>query len=182
MENIAFVSAGTGYWLAVDKSGKLWGYGTNNSSGQIKRGITVPTTEPVEIMNDVAFASAGTTVSAAVKTDGSLWAWGELGGSEPEKIAENVSAADSGYSANGNVGLLYISGGKLYALGYDAQSGTDYDSPKEIMSDVAYISAYGGTVEAIKTDGTVTAWGDNSLAGLCSDDVSETGPVTIPIK
>ena len=72
------VAAGSRHSLAVDNSGRVWGWG-DNSSGQLGLGHTRPASAMSLITALPARAvavAAGTQHSAALLADGSVWVWG----------------------------------------------------------------------------------------------------------
>lgn len=105
MDNVAAVSGGRGFAMAIKTDGSLWGWGVN-SCGQIGDGtsdIYTPIGDikedyskdvPVKILDGVRAVSCGDDFTMAIKTDGSLWAWGanpngELGIAEEPDIYAN---------------------------------------------------------------------------------------------
>ena len=75
--NWASVAAGTGHTVAVKTDGTLWAWG-DNLSGQLGDGTTTDHSSPVQIGTATNWASvaAGVGHTVAIKTDGTLWAWG----------------------------------------------------------------------------------------------------------
>ncbi len=126
------ISLGNTHNLAV-KDGELWAWG-NNGSGQLGNGGTDEVDAPTKIGN-YAMVEAGITHSVAIREDGTLWTWG---------------SNDSGELGNG---------------GKDADSDGDADNvlmPSIIGSDKDWKTvAAASHVLAIKTDGTLWAWGNN---------------------
>jgi alpha-tubulin suppressor-like RCC1 family protein len=110
MDNVAFVSAGSEYSMAIKTDGSLWAWG-ENSEGQLGTGkyggdtaypnfyfdIGVDEAKPVKIMDNVVYVSASDDHTAAVTSDGTLWTWGSNSG---------------GGLGNGEIGQ-YISGYKI---------------------------------------------------------------------
>ena len=152
--NWASVSAGGLYTVAIKTDGSLWAWG-NNSYGQLGDGTSDNfKTTPVRIGSETNWAtvSAGVAHTVAIKTDGSLWAWG-----------------------NNYRGQLGDGTG-----GYDQQK----DTPVRIGSETNWASVSAGyehTV-AIKTDGSLWAWGDNYSGQLGNGTISynlKTTPVRI---
>lgn len=148
------VSSGSDHTLALKTDGTLWAWG-DNGSGELGDGTTVDKTMPVQIgtANDWQKISAGHNFSLAIKTDGTLWAWGFN------------SWGQLGNGAN----TRQISPVKI-------GTATDWQS----------ISASGGTTGghsiALKTNGTLWAWGRNSQGQLGDNTlVDKNQPIQIGV-
>jgi hypothetical protein len=143
MSNALAVSCGANNTAAILKDGSLWVWG-DNTYGQVGTGskghdITVPT----KIMDNVVTVSLGGNHTAAIKTDGSLWVWGS-----------NVK----GQIGNGGTG-----NDEFY---YSNQLEYNQTTPERIMTQVASVSCGLQYTVAVKKDGTVWAWGDNTYGEL----------------
>ena len=127
------ISVAHGHTLVLMEDGSLWGWGAGHFSMFEPRGES--NLYPTFIMDDVIFAVAGEYHSMAIKTDGGLWAWGD--------------------NFWGQIG-----------------DGTTLNrpSPVWVMDDVIYAAispsmasshASGGARSyAIRSDGTLWAWGE----------------------
>ena len=179
-EGIYAQQIATGYHsLVVKTDGTLWTWGRNNY-GQLGNGTTDNSHVPSKVMDGVAQVAAGNSHSFAVKTDGSLWAWGynsdgELGNgtsgsgtnvSTPVKIMDGVAQVAAGSYHS----LAVKTDGSLWAWGYNyngqlgngtSGSGTNVSTPVKIMDGVAQVAAGYSHSLAVKTDGTLWAWGYN---------------------
>ncbi len=192
----------TGSWhnLAIKTDGSLWAWG-GNASGQLGDATTVDKDEPVEIMDGVVSVAAGEHFSCAIKNDGSLWTWGDnstgqLGDGTrknkhtPIKIMDDVSFV----SAGSQRAFAIKTDGSLWAWGYNNDGclgdGTTEAklSPIKLMDDVScvvtakewYIEPEFDCAFAIKTDGTLWAWGENSN-GRLGDGTRENKLVPVKI-
>ena len=118
---------------AVKTDGTLWIWG-DNSSGQLGDNTQVPKSSPVQTIaggTNWKQVSIGGEHTAAIKTDGTLWTWG-----------------DNTYNA----------------LGDNTSAGNWKSSPVQTIAggtNWKQVSCSTSTTAAIKTDGTLWAWGWN---------------------
>lgn len=181
--------------IALKADGSLWGWGLNpyGAAGNgTKNVITVPT----QVGTDKTWVDIdeGSRHSVAIKADGSLWTWGgndiaQLGDGGlsdavfPKQIGTGFKAVSTGkgfypftiaVKANGT---LWGWGANKYQQGFATTSdcGDGVFStipcakiPVQIGTDSDWmaISAGGKHVLALKTDGSLWAWGDNSNGQL----------------
>ena len=130
LDDVAYVSYTGDLAMVVKNDGSLWAWG-GNRNGQLGNGTTERVWTPVQIMKDVTTVSTGTWHTLAIKTDGSLWAWGK-----------------NEYGQLGN--------GKITT----DKNNNDSHIPIKIMDDVVFASAGSKHSLAVKTDGSLWAWGD----------------------
>ena len=150
MDNVSTITAfnieNDGYYtwdsaFVVKTDGTLWAWGRNNH-GQLGVGDTEDRYTPVKVMDNVSTIALGYRNSAyAVKADGTLWAWGnnywgQLGVGDVKNRYTPVKVMD-------NVSTVTTT------FSFDNVGAN------------AYSSAY-----AVKTDGTLWAWGSNSYGQL----------------
>jgi len=186
--------------MAIKTDGSLWAWGGKTDKSDKRRGELLP----VKIMDSVAAVSVGSGHTLVIKTDGSLWTWGsnyygQLGTgtsgsmyiiSTPSKIMDSVVAISAGY----NCSMAIRADGTLWAWGLNnyGQLGDDMteerSSPYKVMDSVAAVSAsgsphYNGYTMAIKTDGSLWAWGGNYLDRLGIEAEAESGSrIKLPQK
>ena len=127
------VSSGTGSGAhAIKLDGTLWGWGANNN-GQVGDNTGVSRSSPVQIGALTNWYQVSSGFCvAAIKTDGTLWTWG--------------------LNFYGSLGI------NQGALSYNS-------SPVQVgaLTTWAQVSAnFGSRMAAIKTDGTLWAWGRNN--------------------
>ena len=178
--------------IGLKNNGTLWGWGFNNN-GQVGDGTTVVRYTPVQIGTDSnwkAVTSGSISFNIALKTNGTLWGWGFHGGSNCLGLGSGTGinayysspiqiGTDSDWSsmASGYEHTLAIkTNGKLYIFGTGVNGAggngvlTDmtFFIPTQIGTDSnwAQVSAGYSTSYAIKTDGTLWAWGQNDLGQL----------------
>jgi alpha-tubulin suppressor-like RCC1 family protein len=176
------VVAGQYHSLAVlsDATVRAWGF---NDAGQLGDGTKITRNEPVGVvgLGDVSAVSAGCDHSVALKTDGSVWSWGfnstgQLGDgsnqdkSTPVRVAglTDVVAVAAGCAHS----MALKSDGTVWAWGFNFDGELGGASPSLVRNTPAMIPTLGSVTAiaaggfhslALKTDGTVWAWGKNNM-------------------
>ena len=161
----------------------LYGWGLN-TSGQIGLGNTTNYSSPKQVgsLTDWSFLSTGYNSIIAIKTDGTMWTWGNsnygqlgLGDTNNRSSPTQIGAlttwlyAAAGYSHCAAIktdGTLWTWGrNQAGALGLG--NTTNYSSPKQMGALTTWLkvaaNGYTGYTLAIKTDGTLWAWGGNNF-------------------
>ncbi len=202
LTNWQSVSAGNAFTVAIKTDGTLWawGLGTNGRTGL---GIVLSRSSPVQVgaLTNWSKVSAGSAHCAAIKTDGTLWTWGlnsdgQLGQniavtvarSSPVQIGVDTDWAE--VSAGGTHTLAIKTGGTLWSwgnnnlgqLGQNTAATVDRSSPVQIgaLTNWAKVAAGFQYSLAIKTDGTLWAWGSNATGTLGDGTViNKSSPVQI---
>ena len=182
------VSSGiASHTAAIKTDGTLWLWGKNNV-GQLGNNGYANRSSPVQTVSattDWKQVSAGHNYTACVKTDGTLWTWGlnsygQLGNNDTGNYSSPVQITGGGTTwkqvdgGHGNTaaiktdGTLWTWGRNNYGqLGND--STTNRSSPGQTISagtNWKQVSAGGYFTAAIKTDGTLWLWGQNSYGRL----------------
>ena len=141
--------------LAAKSDGTLWAWG-NNDCFQLGDGTTTDRTTPVQVsgISGAVAVAAGYRHSLAVKSDGTVWAWGWNGYGQ----LGNGHPTDY-YDTN------YFSTVPVQAIG---------------LSNVIEVAANCNHSLAVKSDGTVYAWGHN-VSGQLGDGttIMRTTPVQV---
>ena len=147
LNNVVAIAAGLSHSVALKEDGTVWAWGLN-SSGQLGDGTTInsPTPEPVPLLTDVIAIAAGDEYSLVLKSDGTVWTWGR---NDYQQL---------GYSTTG-ICPMPLWGNVPCSK-----------SPSQVtnLSGVSAISGGGAHSLALKTDGSVWAWGHNDLGQLGS--------------
>jgi len=179
----ASMDAGGQFSLAIREDGLLYGWGYN-ANGQLGNGTLTNVNLPVAVSGDATWTavSAGGSHSLGIRGDGTLWGWGSNGyGQLGRPVGGNYTApvqigGDSDWkavaaSAGGTFALK--NDGSLWSCGYnwDGQlgQGTVYPTYQVTTltrigtdNDWSAVSSTGNHSVALKTNGTVWAWGRNN--------------------
>jgi alpha-tubulin suppressor-like RCC1 family protein len=181
----ASVVPGRYHSVAIKTDGTLWVWG-NNRDSQLGLGDTTDRSNPEQVGSDSAwaFVAAGNGHTVAVKTDGTLWAWGDnddgqlgLGDttdrSNPEQVGNDTAWAFVAVGFSYTIAIK--TDGTLWAWGSNfwghlglGDMDTRY-SPTQVGSDSDWAFVAAGLschTVAIKTDGTLWAWGNNIYGQL----------------
>ncbi len=200
----ATIAGGSDFSLAVDANGGLWAWG-DNGSGQLSSDVAASTgvTTPTQIITGTTWAavSAGSLFSLAIDSSGNLWAWGDntdgqLANGSTSTIGINTPAQISSgtdwiaVSAGSNFALAIDSSGNLWAwgdntygqLGNGTTSSTKVTSPTQVASGTTWTAVAAGSnfVVAIRSDGTLWAWGNNTSGQIGNG--SSSGNVPTPTQ
>ena len=206
------IQSGWSLAMKSDKTLWAWGAGALGQMGQTVTDACNPGAAncrkiPVQIAGTWSSVSAGGEHNLGIKTDGSMWGWGyNLYGSVGNGTVVNVFApvdvgggltAWTSISAGGYHSLAIKNNGTLWSWGINnrgqlgnTETGTcsTYPcslSPVQVGTDTDWQSIAGGDAGsyAIKSDGTLWAWGRNDFGQIgVNDQTNRTAPaeVTFP--
>jgi alpha-tubulin suppressor-like RCC1 family protein len=138
------------YWILKD-NGELWLWGTNTNGELGQNNTTNSVSSPVQVAGNWIDFEARSGECFGVKSDGTLWSWG----------------------SDASIGVL----------GHNV-SNVNRSSPTQVGALTNWDSVYHGTsgsfVYALKTDGTVWAWGNGAAGALGHNaTTSRSSPVQI---
>ena len=184
--NWQLLMLGSSFSMAVKTDGTLWSWGANGY-GQLGQGgddIAVHGNIPTQVGTATTWQAiaSGASSSLAVKTDGTLWSWGANGNGQlgytghlPLPVAAQFGAVSMAAGGDGH-SLAIKSDGTLWAWGNNSNGqlglGSSDDSPHVAPAQVApgaqwtTVAAGGAHAAAVKSDGTLWAWGYNGYGQL----------------
>ena len=148
-----------GFALSADGTVRAWG---NNAVGTLGNGIAGNSNVPVGVvdswfssaLSDVVAIASGGFHGMALKSDGTVWAWGTNGfgqlGQGSTPLASSIAVQVRGLDGGGH------------------------------LSDVVAIAKGRGHSLALKSDGTVWAWGHN-IYGQLGDGTTTTRTTPVPV-
>jgi alpha-tubulin suppressor-like RCC1 family protein len=153
LTEIIMVSARTYHTLALKRDGTVWAWGRNDY-GQLGDGTTVNKNTPSQVkgpggigfLTNIIAVAAGNNHSLALKDDGTVWAWGN---NIDGRLGDGSKAnKNSPVPVKGAVDSGFLAGIKALAAGYRHSV-------------------------ALKSDGTVWAWGYNAEGELGNGAVAD---------
>jgi len=174
------VAGGGNHSLVLKTDGTVWSFGLN-SNGQLGDTTTTTRKTPVQVagLTGVTAIAAGFAHSVALKSDGTVVAWGansdgQLGdGSTTQRTSPTAVPGLTGVVAiatGANHTLALKSDGSVVAWGDNSHgqigdsTNTDRTSPVAVSSLSSGVTAIGAGFYhtlAVKSDGSVVAWGEN---------------------
>jgi hypothetical protein len=192
--------AGTQSGMALKTDGTVWAWGWNGN-GQAGSGHPTNQNAPVQVpgLTGMVAIAMGSTHALAVKSDGTVWTWGNnqygqigngtTGGNQLTPV--QVPGLTNAVAVGGHLWTSFAltADGKVYAWGTNANyrlglgtGGGTYPVPTEItqLSDIKAISIGVFNGMALKADGTLMAWGDNS-GGQIGDGTITARPTPVPV-
>ncbi|MFF2753467.1 InlB B-repeat-containing protein [Psychrobacillus sp. NPDC058041] len=188
LPKITAISSTTHHALAIDVNNQVWIWGDNsskqlgNGNGNIYSYFATPQKVKLEDGSELKgqAVEAGQNQSLVIDLDGTVWHWGtttDLTSMWPVIVTDSnnqilkgkqVTAGNSYFSVLQENGDVWTVGDNYFGqLGNGSKNNISVkQAVKTNISDVKAIDAgYGHTI-AIKNDGTVWGWGDNSLSPL----------------
>ena len=186
LSNIIAIAGGGYHTIALKSDGTVWTWG-RNEYGQLGDSTTLNRTSPVQVtdLSNIIAIEDGGHHTIALKSDGTVWTWGynewgQLGdGTTTNRTTPVQVSGLSGVTviAGGNDHTIAMkSDGTVWAWGHNSYGqlgdGTATNTPRTTpvqvigLSDIADIAGGEWHTIALKSDGTVWTWGDNTYGEL----------------
>src|ERR1041384_3913153 len=197
-----------GFTVALKADGTVWTWG-DNQLGELGNGTTSDRATPGQVpgLNNVVAIAAGGAYAGAVRSDGTVWMWGwnlhgQLGDGtttlRPTPVQVVGLSSIVAINLGGNHSLALKSDGTVWAWGLNCcgQLGdgttSEQHAPVQVVgpSNVVAIAAGGrqddscneeGHSIALKSDGTMWAWGLNNN-GQLGDGTTTCRSVPVQVK
>ena len=184
-EATPMIAAGHNHSMALKSDGTVWAWGSN-SNGQLGNNSTTDSNIPVQVsgLTGATAIAAGYDYSMALKSDGTVWAWGwngygQLGNGTTAESNTPVQVLNltgaTAIAACYDHSMALKSDGTVWAWGWNGYGQLGNNSTTNSKTPVQ-VSGLTGTVTAIaagyshsmalKSDGTVWAWGSNGSGQL----------------
>gem|GEM_PF-2254638 len=194
LSGIQHLAAGARHSLALAADGTVWAWGSNGG-GRLGQGAYGSYSYPVRVkgpggvLSGVTAVSAGSDFSLALRSDGWVWAWGsnyfsQIGNGAAWDVLSPQPVAGMGgvvaISGGGGHALAVKESGAVWAWGLNnyGQLGDGTQTQRSVPGQVrgpggsgylAGVSAVAGGLAfslALRSDGTVWAWGHNDYGQL----------------
>ena len=183
--------------MAFRTDGTLWTWG-EQSWGSLGHNNNTTYSSPRQVGTDTTWSTG--VSSLAVKTNGTLWSWGnnsngnmgtndKTNRSSPTQIGANTNWATGdclklarGMEANNFCGAIKTDGtlwvwcNSAYGCLGQNSAYADRSSPTQLGTETTWseiaTTLYGGSVRALKTDGTLWVWGRNDMGQLGQNNLT----------
>ena len=154
LTDVLALAAGATHSLALRSDGTVWAWGQNNTSGDLGTGNFSNSSVPVQVVepgdptgffSNAIAVRGGNLHSIALKSDGTVWTWGN--------------------NASGQLGIgapsTFFSNVPIQVVGPDFLSDSS-----SVLTDVVAIASGLNHSLALRSDGTILAWGNNTYGQL----------------
>jgi alpha-tubulin suppressor-like RCC1 family protein len=213
LNQVVAVAAGAYHSLALSNQGTVWAWGSNNEGQLGDPSAPQPGKLRVQVLgpggngslNGIVAIAGGYEHSLALRYDGTVWAWGyngdgELGNNSTTGSGWPVQVAGAG-GTGFLTGVVAIAGGYYHSLALKSDgtvwawgrnsfgelgNGTitsNNSTPVQVSNLTGVVAIAGGQYHslALKSDGTVWAWGWD-FAGQLGDNSSSGGRSDTPVQ
>ncbi|BEP13456.1 hypothetical protein acdb102_17670 [Acidothermaceae bacterium B102] len=201
LTNVIAVAGGGASGYALKSDGTVWAWG-EGSGGELGDGQGMSTTTPVRVSLTGQFTAiaAGADSGYALRSDGTVWAWGlngqgQLGDSTlVQRLSPvQVSGLTDAKAIAGNIwnGYALLTNGQVVSWGRNdvGELGDETVTARSSVpvavhgvSGVTAIAAGALDGYALLADGTVSAWGDNSIAQLGPGSSASSSDVAVALN
>ncbi|CAM3098780.1 right-handed parallel beta-helix repeat-containing protein [Rariglobus hedericola] len=204
LTGISAVAAGGTHSVALASDGTVWTWGSN-LYGQLGNGNNTQQTKAVQVLTSsgtltgISAIAAGEQFTLALKSDGTVWAWGVnsigqlgIGSTLNQNRAMPTGLTGITSIAAGQLhGLARKNDGTVWAWGHNVNgqvgnnTTTQQNTPVQVvtatgaLTGVSHVAAGSAHSLALKSDGTVCAWGYN-LYGAVGDNTATQRLVATP--
>ena len=200
--NVIAVAANGGYALALFASGRVdsWGNGMQGTLGNGTETSAQTTPVGIDTIGQVASVAAGTDAAYALLDDGTVRSWGraehgELGNTSPPRdttwqplpevvtgLTNVASLACSGFEyclvarTDGTVAAWGDSNWGVQGNGTQGGTGVDNLTAATVpgLTSIVQVAAGYGTAYALRSDGSLFAWGEDDINQLGTGDATHT--------
>jgi alpha-tubulin suppressor-like RCC1 family protein len=201
LTGVTQIAAGSTFGLALRSDGTVWAWGLNGQ-GELGNGTTTSSSVPVQVtgLSRVTQIAAGGGFAMAARTQGfvtsltSVWTWGdnlegqlgdgtEVSRSTPEQVSGLSVPSVLQIVAGVEFAMVLGSDGSVWAWGADnhGQLGnaamyapqTRAVETVGMASGITHLSAGLDHVLALRSDGTVLAWGDDEYGEIGNETSSD---------
>lgn len=193
-------ASGSDFSLVRKSDGTIWGWGSNGS-GRLGDGTTTSTVTPVQVtgVTTAEDVATGGAYGLALLDGGSVLAWGsnsrgQLGdGTTTDRLTPvpvtGLPGPAEAVFAGGTTSFAILEDGTLWGWGYNNKGmigdGTTVERTAPVLvsgvgTGVVSVACSGTHTAALKDDGSVWAWGDNT-GGKLGDgtDLQRLSPVQV---
>jgi len=179
LSKIVAVAAGQYHSMALDSSGHVWTWG-GNYQGQLGNGTTcsadpcVGSATPVEVhgVGNVGVLGNIVAIAAGPGSDGN---W-HNGGSNSVALASNGTVYVWGYGNGGQLGNNACCNASQTPVQVVGPSGSG------LLTGITAIAMGHWTVYALRNDGTVWAWGVNSMGQVGDNSVGANRSIPVEVR
>jgi len=203
LQNVRAIACGIDYSMALLDNGTVFAWG-NNNAGQLGNGTTTSSNVPVQVigLTNVTAIAAGENHSLAI-SGGAVWAWGqnavgELGDGtttlrRTSPVLTQASGVYTGIAANGSTSMALRSDNLVFVWGTNESAQLANGTITGFSATPVQIPNLTGVTEiaigrqpgvaahllAVRSDGSVWAWGLNDLGQIGSGEQLIRMPIQI---